>query len=239
MKALDNLVSPQALKVYKVISEHGEATAEDIARHLEILPNTVYRACKQLIDLGVVEKNDTYPVKFRAVASSVALGWFMLAAQRSFKKAFDDSSKKTALVSQAPSMSFIRNRPSLLAKTDKDIADARQDVMLMVSGLQVPDSTVLAYRKAVARGVSVRALIQRRKTSREKLERWRDIGVEVREIENTELRLFVIDSKIAYVTSYDEDRKEQAFGIRFDYPPFAILLRGVFEEKWKIATDRP
>jgi hypothetical protein len=61
--------------------------------------------------------------------------------------------------------------------------------------------------------------------SDDKLEAWKELGVDFRPTNSLSLRLFVFDNRVAYITSYDEATKDKAFGIRFSYPPFAGTFR--------------
>lgn len=232
------LLSPQAKAVYKLLSKRSPLTAREIGDSLGILPNAVYRANKQLLELSVIEKSNSYPVTYSRVPLPSAMGWFLLSAQRSFRETFSTNDDLQALikVTNAPSMSFVKTRANLLSKTDKDAVLAKREINFIVSGLEVPDSTVLAYRKATTKGVRVRALIQKRnETSKEKLEQWHDLGVEFRYIDDLGIRMFVFDNKIVYLTSYSQDKKQEAFGVRFAYVPFAVMMNGLFEQKWEAA----
>lgn len=208
-------------------------TASQIGSGIGVLPAAVYRSVKPLVALGVVQELEGYPIRYRAVSTQVALPFFLLQARQSFLEAFGPDA---VAASSGPTISIIRNREELFSRTDHDAAVAQQSINFIVSGLEVPDSTVLAYRKARSRNVPIRALVQRRKeTSKEKLEQWQKIGVDVRQTNNLGLRLFVIDARVVYLTSYSQDSKNQAFGIRFDYASIALAMDELFEEKWGAA----
>lgn len=219
------------MSIYNLLLSNGSMTASEIGAQLDILPNAVYRANKQLLSIGIIDKSDTYPVTFNPVPVSSALGWFLIEAQRNFRQTFGDGNQVHNLTT-SPKITFIKNRTDLLNRTDKDAISATKEIKFIVSGLEVPDSTVLAYRKAITKGVEVKALVQKRKANIGRLEQWQDFGVEVRQVNDLELRLFIIDSRIVYMTSYSQNKKEAAFGIRFEYPPFAALMSELFEQKW-------
>lgn len=235
MPVVSNYVSPQALSIYKLLSANGTMTAKDIGDQLKVLPNAVYRANKQLLEMGIIEKSDSYPAVFSTIPVSSAIGWFLIQAQRDFKQTFGTDIKASAQPATSPNITFIKSRTDLLKRTDKDVINSQKEVKFIVSGLEVPDSTVLAYRKATTKGVHVKALVQKRRSNIEKLEKWRDIGVDVRQIDDLELRMFIIDSRIVYLTSYSQNKKEEAFGVRFEYAPLAALMNDLFEQKWQLA----
>ncbi len=113
-----------------------------------------------------------------------------------------------------------------------------QSINLIVSGLEVPDEVILAFRKAIACGVKVRVIVQqKRETTRGRLEKWRDIGAEVRYRPHIGMRLFVFDERVVYLVSYREQNRDAALGVRFDYSPIAEQMNQLFEHHWAQATD--
>jgi sugar-specific transcriptional regulator TrmB len=233
MNLIESIVSPQAMAIYNLLNEGGSKTAAEIGVALGILPNAVYRSIKQLEGVGILRRSSTYPVVFSVITPASAMGWFLLEAQRSFKQTFGDNSQAGPFNNPAASIAVIKSRTNLLKRTDQDAIHATRSINFIVSGLEVPDATILAYRKAIAKGVRVRALVQQNHhTTTQKLEQWKDIGVDVRYQRNTDLRIFTFDNDVAYITSYNDAKKEDAFGIRFNYPPLATMLNGLFEQQW-------
>ena len=78
------LATPQAMSIYQLLCENGALTAAEIGGQLHIMPNAVYRCCKQLKELGVLNEQQGFPVKFCAVQPNKALAWFLVEARRSF-----------------------------------------------------------------------------------------------------------------------------------------------------------
>jgi sugar-specific transcriptional regulator TrmB len=209
-------------------------TAREIGDELRIMPNAVYRAVRHLIDLGVVQQRDSHPVRYDIVPRSVAMGWFLMAAQQSFVKTFGSATGTQP--DGVASMSVVKTRSGLLSKTDKDTALAKRSIDFIVSGLEVPKETILAYHTATKRGVKIRVLLQKRTdTSPDKLRRWLSLGAEIRLTSDMSIRMFIFDSAVVYLTSYSKSNKEEAFGLRFKYQPLAITLNDVFEQRWKQA----
>ncbi len=225
-------VSGQSADVYRLLSSSDGLTARQIAVGLDILPNTVYRAVKSLLTLGMVEKLASYPVRYKAVPAGSAMNWYLLAAAQSFRQDF--GSPETVLANgSGPAMSFIKNRQSLTTFTEQDARRATNSINYIISGHRSPDNNILAYRKAIARGVHMRCIVQNTpETTGNNLERYSDIGVEVRYLPNIGIRLFVFDGITAYLTSYDNTSWNKAFGIRFTYVPVATQLDQLFEQKW-------
>ena len=128
MNTANGLVSDQALTIYKLLSANNAMTAKEIGDQLRILPNTVYRANKQLLEIGIIEKSDSYPATFSTVPLPSAIGWFLIQAQRDFKQTFGSRESTSANSTTSPNITFIKSRASLLNKTDRDVIAAQKEV---------------------------------------------------------------------------------------------------------------
>ncbi len=225
-------VSDQSADVYRLLSDSTNLTARQIASKLDILPNTVYRAVKSLLARGMVEKVASYPVSYRAIPASSAMNWYLLAAAQSFRQDFGGH-KQIQTDSLSPAITFIKNRQSLLKGCEQDARRAKATINFIISGHRAPDGNILAYRKATTTGVRMRCIVQNTsETTNNSLERYHEMGIEVRYLPNIGIRLFVVDGTTAYLTSYDNTSWNRAFGIRFTYVPVATQLDQLFEQKW-------
>lgn len=235
-------VSEQSAVVYNLLQhENREMSAQEIAKSLDILPNAVYRVANRLVELGMLSRVESWPMKFKAVPANSAMNWYLLAVAQNFREDFvqdTQDKKKDKSQPEALNISFIRDRKNLLERTNRDAREAKKSINFIVSGLEVPDDTVLAFRRASAKGVVIRAIVQKRKeTSKEKLEKWQDLGAETRYLHDIGVRMFIFDSRIVYITSYSSSAKEKAFGIRFMYPPVAVQMEALFEQNWQRAKN--
>lgn len=232
-------VSEQGVEIYKLLEACESMTAKEISCKLDILPNAVYRVIDRLESLGMVRVIKGYPRTFQAVPSGSALNWYLLAASQSFKQEFGGmqaAGKKPD--PSVPSITFIKNRQQLLEISALDIRSAKHSINYIVSGHRVPDSSVLAFRKAATKNVRCRVIIQNTpKTTNNPLENYLDLGMEVKYLPNIGMRLFVFDSQTAIMTSYDETQSARAFGIRFTYAPVAAQLDQLFEQNWQLAKE--
>ena len=205
---ISKLISPQGQTIYQLLQGRGPMTAKEIGKELNIFPHAVYRASKQLMDMGFMDEVGKYPVKF-AVKNSTDLP-----------------------------ITFIANRTALLEKLNMDIERAKREVNFIVSGLEVPAEHFWYVKQAIDRGVFVRKLIQRREEATEEmLQNWKKAGTQIKYFPSLEARIIIIDDHIVYFTSYNPDVKEEAIGTRFDYSPYAKIMNELFEQRWKIAEE--
>lgn len=233
-----SMVSPQTIAVYKQIAKCKEVTVQEIAKSLDIFPNAVYRATKDLTDLGLIEKADTYPVQFRQASGQKAMSLYLQASAKNFRTQFGIITSSSNPSQESLNISLLKNREDMLKREDIDVVAAKQTVDFIVSGLEVPDSTALSFRKAAASGVRIRAIVQqRREASKGRLEKWEELGATVKHLPNLRMRLVIIDQKITYLTSYDPSDRGMAFGVRLVYEPFAIQMSELFGLNWQKAEN--
>ena len=231
-------VSPQASQAYKLLADGQQLTAQDIAKQLGILPHAVYRIAKQLTEVGLVEEVDDYPVKYRAVPAQTALSMYLLAASFNFRREFGLNTQAAVKAGNSPMLSLIKDRPSLLARSDKDVRAVKESIDIIVSGHEIPESMYLAHHQAVAKGAKIRRIVHqkdRRFTAENEI--WKkELGAEVRYLPDFSLRLLIYDKRIVYITSFDPENNKAAFGVRFEYPPLAMQMTELFEQNWQKAT---
>ncbi len=225
------------MEVYRLLAEKGEMTAKEIGKSLNIFPNAVYRAINQLLVFNLAEELNSYPVKFKAKKSSEALESLSTVARLNFNSVLGLVNLHSQNNKLLP-LTFVQRRSDLLKMTAKDTREAKSNIKYIASGLDVPAEIILANQRAVERGVRVRIIAQNMKEiTEEKLSNWKKAGVEVKYFPNMEARIFIFDRKIVYFTSYNPKSAEDAFGMRFDYAPFAVLMDELFEQRWRAGKD--
>lgn len=228
-------VSEQTAAVYKVLGSGKALTVLQIAEQLNVLPNGLYRALDRLVQLGAVEKIHSYPTTYRAISGQLALNLYLAQAAQNFQRELGIS-KTSFTIDAQPEIEIIKDRETALRTSSKDVRAATTSIDFIVSGFQVNDETVLAFRKATTTGVRVRAIVQQKdEIDGGKLERWQDFGVKVRYLPNLNIRLFVFDQQIVYLASFDKANRGALYGVRFAFVPLAIQMSNLFEQHWQNA----
>jgi sugar-specific transcriptional regulator TrmB len=226
--------SPQAIKVYRLLENGKPMSAKQIGHALKIFPNAVYREVKQLQALGFIEETFSYPIKFKAKNPSEALELYSLVMRQNFFGLFGNTKNPTG----ALKISFYETRKDMLKFSDKDTARVKNQMNFILSGHEVPAETYFSFKKARERGVEIRVLVQNiDKDRREMLKNWQKIGIKIRCIPEMNARVLIFDENVTSFASYNPKQRHEAFGVRFDYPPFAKLMNDVFEQKWKTAKE--
>lgn len=231
-------VSAQTQEVYESLSGGSELTVQEIADKLGIVPNSVYRLAKKLIDLGLAEEIGSHPSRYRAVPAQTALSFYLLAASHNFRREFGLDQPAALKIGNTPTIGLIKDRVSLLRRATQDVRAVQESIDIIVSGHELPDDLYLAHRKAVSQGARIRRIVHqkdRRYTQENKL--WKELGAEIRYLPDFSLRMLIYDKHIVYITSFDPDNPKGAFGVRFEYEPLAMQMTELFEQNWLQATE--
>ena len=232
------IISPQGEAIYRLLLHGKIHTASSIGKELGILPHAVYRSIKPLISLGLVEELETYPTSFQKVSIESAMNAYLLELRNGFLEKFFAKKSFAQIPSSLLDVTFIHNRDEFLEHCRDDIREAKKEVHHLVSGLEVPAESMLAFHNAANRGVSMKFLVQRLdEVNRETLLQIRKSGIEIRHFPSLEVRIVTVDQRIAYITSYNPQKRNEAIGVRFNYPPIARLMDDLFLQRWYLGKE--
>ncbi|OGM61428.1 hypothetical protein A2955_02995 [Candidatus Woesebacteria bacterium RIFCSPLOWO2_01_FULL_37_19] len=232
-----NLLSSQALRVYKTLLERGQpTTAKSLGGKLNIFPNSVYRAVKELEEHSLVEIINGRPLCFQARSADEAVDQLFFPYRERFLKYFSTDKKIRTSVEYDFGVSFIHSRNESIERSTEDLKSAKAEYFLIVSGDEVPAEVILTNKKAMGRGVDIRIIVQRfDEGNKEMIINWQRLGMGVRFSPTIETRVTIVDSKIVYLVSYDPKDYKKGVGVRFAYQPVASLMRDMFMQKWREA----
>lgn len=225
----------QTEAIYSLLLEKGPMTAEQIGKELHIFPHAVYRSTQQLQALGCINDTGKHPANFQAVPIVNAVETFTLLQRDLFLNTFLKSPlEKNATFENKLSISFIENREMMFEKALSDIENAREEMDNLASGDELPAEIMLAQKKALERGVTIRTLFQKRNEKNESFIKARiKMGEQIRISESLNSRIVIFDRRIVYVLSYDPSNYIRSIGIRFEYAPFAQLMYQLFLQYWE------
>lgn len=239
-------MTPLSIRMYRFLSRVKKPlTAREVGSRLNIYPHAVYRLAKVLQVLGLIAVTESYPKKFQARQTSEALNLFLLAQRNWFLKVFRGRGEKEIDLKRQDkvnlNLSFIQSRDESVRKTTVDLINAKSEVSLIISGAELPAETIKALKEAVDRQVRVRVLVQiKNQKSQEMFANWKKMGIKVKRIPPIEARIMIFDKRIVYLLSFSEKKESENIGIRFDYPPAAVVMQEVFERQWsKNSVYRP
>ena len=224
--------SPQAIKLYKALGDGRPKSVKELADEVGILPNGAYRHLDRLMHAGVIDVAPGYPTAYKKNSSSAALNLFLNSAAYSFKKDLGIESIETKK-KDLPKITILKDREQLIKRSMLDFKTTFKTFDHIVSGFMLPDFMFLEYKRAIARGVKIRTIVQvSAEINGKKLEPWKDLGVEVRHLPDLDIRMLVYDKQITYLTTQDPENQSTGFGVRFEYKPLAKQMTELFAQNW-------
>lgn len=240
------IFSPQTQKLYQFMLASDQAwTIKDLAKHLRVLPNALYRITDPLVEMGLLVKEGSHPVKLVAKPTSEAMGLFLLHQSTWFEhnvkkptKSDKPSDSKPDNENSRIQLSFIQGRDKLMDLAVDEFVKVNYSVNLLRSGHEMPPELMRERLSAIKRGVKVRMLVQDYDQSNALgVHAWIRNGIIVRKTSMRELRLQVYDSDIVYFMSYKHSDSTLDMGMKVTYAPFAVMLNQLFEKWWDEAEE--
>ena len=227
-------LSPQAAKAYKLLLNNKTLSAKDVARELKILPNTVYRDLRELIRIGLIEKVNDYPVRYKAKPESEAVSLYTSIIRQNFFESFGLNVK----VGQNLKIGFFQTRKDFLLLCKKDFEYSKEKINIIISGDELPPEAVFVHKATVDRGVKIRKLVQGLNEENIRMAKaWKRIGVDTKYTPLINSRIVTFDGKITILGYYEPYKQQECVGVRFEYAPFAALMDEMFEQKWEKAKE--
>lgn len=229
--------SSQTTQIYKTLGDGRPKTVKEIADELGVLPNGLYRHIDKLMHSGAIEPVAGYPAAIKRTSTNAALNLFLNAAAYSFKKDLGIESVE-ANKQSSPKITVLKDREQLIKRSVLDFKTTNKTFDHIVSGFMLPDFMFLEYKRAIARGVKIRTIVQvSAEIGGKKLEPWKDLGVEVRYLPDLDIRMLIYDKKVTYLTTQDAENQSTGFGVRFEYKPLAKQMTELFEQNWQKAVS--
>ncbi|MFB6161893.1 MAG: HTH-type sugar sensing transcriptional regulator TrmB [Halococcoides sp.] len=115
---------------YLTILEHGELTASDIADHTDIPQPRVYDTVRNLSDRGLVEVNESRPMKVLAIDPAEAFDEY----RASFSTVVDGLTERyTQPARESEGISLVRSRPTILRYLDDILEAAEYELLLSLT----------------------------------------------------------------------------------------------------------
>ena len=225
----------QTKDIYSLLLKKGPLSAEQIGKELNIFPHAVYRSVGQLKSLGCINQVGNRPALFEAQPVSESVEVFSLLQREWFLKAFLTSQKsKQGSALDELQISFIESREDMFDKFLPDFDTVEEELDLLISGDEIPAEVMFAQKKLIEKGVLIRSHFQNKTKKNESfLQARKRMGEEVRVYKPLNTRIMIFDKKIAYIMSYDPHNYIKSTGIRFEYPPLAQLMHGLFMQYWE------
>lgn len=227
-------MSKQTKNIYTLLLDKGPMTAEHIGKVLNIFPHAVYRSARQLQALGCSTTSGKHPVYFQAIPILDSVETFTFHQRDMFLNTFLKNSLDKQLMKKDLNIRFIESREMMFEEALSDIEKTKEEMDNLASGDELPAEIMLAQKKALVRGVTIKTLFQKRNQKNESFIQARvKIGEQIRISESLNSRIVIFDRRIVYIMSYDPSNYIKSMGIRFEYAPFGQLMYQMFLQYWE------
>jgi len=118
------------ISAYLAVLEHGEMTASELSETTDIPQPRVYDTVRSLSDVGLVELEDSRPMKVMAIDPRDAFD----DVKDSLDELIDDLSERYTQPTRKPeAVSLVKSRPSILRYLDDVIQSAEYELMLSLT----------------------------------------------------------------------------------------------------------
>lgn len=225
--------------VYQTLLEEGSLSAKEVAKKVNVLPNAVYRLMDRLQNKGFIVPLDTRPKKFQALPPSIAIEAFSEQQEKRLEELKIKSIRAlTESKPKAPQtrIDIIVSRAEVFSRFVELTSQAKEEILVISIGEQVPDDVKLASRDVLQRGVDVKFLFHLyNKDNRELLRSWVKMGIEVRHYPNWGFHLIVFDGKKSILVANNPEETAERTGMIIYSEGISKALRGYFYSVWEKA----
>lgn len=232
-------LSDNEANCYLVILEYGASSVADIAKHMDILPNAVYRLLAKLEGYTMIVSLGTSPKKYQAVPVKQAIDSLILNQTKSLE---ESRIKALSALAGHPSktdtkIGFITGQDQFFDTFVRFSKEAKQEILVISIGEAVSDDIKLATRDALARDVDCKFMFHRFDDNNASLlQSWVAMGVSVAHYPDSGFHLLVFDGNKAVLVSSNPQETNERTGMIISSPSLANAMRDFFYARWGKAT---
>lgn len=227
-----NGLTPQDIRVYQAIQNSNQPlTAKAIGTQIDALPHAVYRSINALSEMSLINTIKGKPRKYALAEVGPALQQYLINQSDLFTNTIGEPEDDPHL-----NIKFLRNRDDLITQATDDTQNVKQEIFALVSGHEIPTELTLAYKQAIARGVSAKLMFQIVDKNNQQLIKTLDkLGVEIRKSNSEKMRIITFDNNITHLMSFENNDAASSLGIRLSHQPITAVFKNVLEKKWEKA----
>ena len=191
----------QEASVYIALHSRGSLGASALAKMIAILPNAVYRLMRSLKEKGFVVFLDTHPATFQVIPPRIAIEAYVQKKQAKLEelKVSSVQALSGSMVQASQThIDVIAGRREMFETYIKFLKKAKEEVLVISVGEEVPDELKLGNRDALERGVVIKFIPhQYNQRNKELLMSWVRLGIEIRHYSDSGFHLVVFDRRIS------------------------------------------
>lgn len=236
--------SGQAGELYKLILQKYPQSADELARKMNITRHSIYRLTSFLIEQGMIEKINNFPVHFRPVPSDKARQNYLMKQSEQFTSILNKIPVRENALHKTQKeiydLSFYKTRDEHIEILKQDVIHARYSIKhaILVLPVGIPSDLMLEFSNAIKRGVDFKIIAQElNKDNISVLKSYKHIGIQLRYETSLTWHLFLIDDNISYISMYNPDNKISQTGVRFVHSGINKEMQLLFNTYWQKGTE--
>ena len=220
---------------YLALTESGALSVAEVAKHISVLPNAVYRLLTKLQGCGMITEIATSPRKYQAVPPKAAIIAYerhsSMILSQSGLRAIEALTKKSR--SEHTLIDFVVGQKQFFKKYVDFAKQAKTEILVISIGEPVPDEVKLATRDALEKGVKVKFLFHKYNESNESLlKSWVAMGVNVSYYPDGGFHLLVFDGIRSVLVASNPKETNERTGMVITSPSLSSALRDFFYARW-------
>lgn len=225
-------LSKVEIAVYKALSAEGSMTVGNIAKQINVAPQSLYRVLNKLESSGfIVNNSDNYPLMYQARPFKAALREYL----KYQRKLVDQI---TPIGHDNQQMTVLTGKNELFNTYVKLAKKANHELLTISIGEKVPNDLYDVIKEANVRGVVTKFIFQNHSINNDRwLKRWVVEGSEVKILPGEGYHLNVFDSNKAIISSSNTSNTEERTCVLIDSPNVTAELREYFYLQWKKAEQ--
>ncbi len=243
MQSVETLVTlgltKDEARSYVLLVSEGSLAAGDVALHLNILPNAVYRVMGRLQTKGFIVILDTHPATFQAIPTDIAISSYINRRQQQLEEMKTRSLHQFSRQDHPTQTNVdIQTGKHQMFETYIKLAkQAKQEICIISLGEPVSDEIKLTNRDALERGVRMLFIAhQYTKENQQLLQSWIRMGMEVRHVQGGGFHLQIFDRKIGVLTANNPKNTAERTSMVIYNEGIASVLRDYFASVWEKAA---
>jgi sugar-specific transcriptional regulator TrmB len=232
-------LSKQETTIYLLLLNKGKLSVKNIAKQLNIVPPSLYRQLKKLVQKQLVVEVLGYPKSYKALSPSSALDSFIR------QKTSTIYGLGNALINSitlpkpdSTSISLTHGKADFFSKYTEFAKGAQKEILIISIGEEVSSAIMLENRDAIKRGVIIYFIAYKYENSNQQiLKSWQKMGLQVRHYPCSGFHLIVFDKQQSLLGINDPSNTNDRTGLVINSKGLSKAFSDYFFSVWSKAKN--
>lgn len=227
-------------ETYRILHEEGSLSVKQAAGKLNVLPNALYRVFDGLSEKGLVISSGKYPATYKPLSASIALDMFIKNKIRDLETTKEEivSSFNNVKSSDQTRIDIIKTTGEFFTAYVQLAKQAREEILIISIGEDVPDEVLLANRDALKKGISIRFIVHKYdKTNHDVLIRWQKMGLKVKYYQDWGFHLVIVDGVKSLLAVNNPDNTNERLAMKIYSRGLSNAYADYFNSIWERSEE--